>query len=109
MHGGEVQTGELRLKLVSIQHDLPHHQRAQSFLQKRDGLSGLLSRTYLLRALDDEAAFSEWADTTMTVARYELRGPNRLLSERPTILEMLALRRAAQTAAELTAMLLLAL
>jgi serine/threonine-protein kinase len=45
----------------------------------------------------------------MTVARYELRGPNRLVSERPTILEMLALRRAAQRAVELTEMLLLSL
>ena len=45
----------------------------------------------------------------MTVARYELRGPNRLVSERPTILEMLALRRAAQRVVELTEMLLLSL
>ncbi len=109
MHGGEVQTGELRLKLVSFQPDSPHHQRAQAFLGKRDGLTGLLSRTYLLRSLDDEASFSEWAEATMTVARYELRGPNQLVSERPTILEMLALRRAAQRAVELTEMLLLSL
>ena len=45
----------------------------------------------------------------MTVARYELRGPNRLVSERPTILEMLALGRAAQRVVELTEMLLLSL
>ena len=45
----------------------------------------------------------------MSVARYELRGPNRLVSERPTILEMLALRRAAQRVVELTEMLLLSL
>src|SRR5215813_1023327 len=109
MHGGEVQTGELRLKLVSFQPDSPHHQRAQTFLGKRDALTGLLSRTYLLRSLDDEASFAEWSEATMTVARYELRGPNRLVSERPTILEMLALRRAAQRAVELTEMLLLSL
>jgi len=109
MHGGEVQTGELRLKLVSFQPDSPHHQRARAFLNKRDGLTGLLARTHLLWGLDDEAAFSEWAEATMTVARYELRGPNRLVSERPTILEMLALRRAAQRVVELTEMLLLSL
>jgi len=109
MHGGEVQTGELRLKLVSFLPDSLHHQRAQAFLTKRDGLTGLLSRNYLLRSLDDEASFAEWAEATMTVARYELRGPNRLVSERPTILEMLALRRAAQRVVELTEMLLLSL
>jgi serine/threonine-protein kinase len=109
MHGGEVQIGELRLKLVSFPAESPHHQRARAFLAKRDGLSGLLSRTYLLRSLDDEAAFSEWAEATMSVARYELRGPNRLVSERPTILEMLALRRAGQRVVELTEMLLLSL
>jgi len=109
MHGGEVQTGELRLKLVSFHPESPHHQRAKSFLAKRDGLTGLLSRTYLLRSLDDEASFADWCEATMTVARYELRGPNRLVSERPTILEMLALRRAAQRVVELTEMLLLSL
>ena len=109
MHGGEVQTGELRLKLVSFPPESPQHQRAMGFLTKRDGLTGLLSRTYLLRGLDDEASFSEWAEAPMAVARYELRGPNRLVSERPTILEMLALRRAAQRVVELTEMLLLSL
>jgi serine/threonine-protein kinase len=109
MHGGEVQVGELRLKLVSFQADSPQHQRARAFLAKRDGLTGLLSRDYLLRSLDEEAAFAEWTEATMTVARYELRGPNRQVSERPTILEMLALRRAAQRVIELTEMLLLAL
>ena len=43
------------------------------------------------------------------MARYELRGPNRLVSDRPTILEMLALRRAATRVVELTDMLLLSL
>src|SRR5205814_113627 len=109
MHGGEVQTGELRLKLVSFAPESPHHLRAKGFLEKRDGLTGLLTRSYLLRSLDDEASFADWAEATMTVARYELRGPNRLVSERPTILEMLALRRAAQRAVELTEMLLLSL
>lgn len=109
MHGGEVQTGELRLKLVSFQPESLHHLRAKSFLSRRDGLTGLLSRTYLLRSLDDEASFADWSEATMTVARYELRGPNRLVSERPTILEMLALRRAAQRVVELTEMLLLSL
>ena len=43
MHGGEVQTGELRLKLVSFPPESPQHQRAMAFLTKRDGLTGLLS------------------------------------------------------------------
>jgi serine/threonine-protein kinase len=45
----------------------------------------------------------------MAVARYELRGPNRLVSERPTILEMLALRKAAKAVVEQTEHLLLSL
>lgn len=109
MHGGEVQTGELRLKLVSFGEGSPQHSRAKTFLARRDGLTGMLARDYLLRALDDEAAFAEWTEAAFTVARWELRGPNRLVSERPTILEMLALRRAAQRVSELTEMLLLSL
>jgi serine/threonine-protein kinase len=109
MHGGEVQLGELRLKLVSFTRDSPGHKRAQAFLAKRDGLSGLLTRDQLLRALDEEAEFGEWVDQSVTVARYELRGANRVVSDRPTILEMLALRRAATRVVELTDMLLLSL
>jgi len=109
LHGGEVQTGELRLKLVSFQPESPQHKMARAFLAKRDGLTGLLSRTYMLRALADEQAFAEWCDVTMAVARYELRGPNRLVSERPTILEMLALRKAAKAVVEQTEHLLLSL
>jgi serine/threonine-protein kinase len=109
MHGGEVQVGELRFKLVSFQPDSPHHQRARSFLSKRDGLTGLLSRSHLLNALDTEASFADWAEASMIVARYELRGANRIASERPTILEMLALRKAAQRVVELTEVLLLSM
>jgi serine/threonine-protein kinase len=107
MHGVEMQVGEMRLRLVSFAEGSPHHQRARAFLSRRDGLTGLLVRDYLLRSLDEEAAFAEWCDATMTIARYELRGPNRLVSERPTILEMLALRRAAARIVELTEMLML--
>jgi eukaryotic-like serine/threonine-protein kinase len=106
MHGGEVQLGELRLKLVSFAPDSAGHTRAKTYLAKRDGLSGLLSRDQLLKALDEEAEFGDWVDQPVTVARYELRGPNRLVSDRPTILEMLALRRAATRVVELTDMLL---
>jgi serine/threonine-protein kinase len=109
MHGGEVQLGELRLKLVSFARDSAGHKRAQAYLAKRDGLSGLLTRDQLLKGLDEEAEFGEWVDQPVTVARYELRGPNRLVSDRPTILEMLALRRAATRVVELTDMLLLSL
>ena len=109
MHGGEVQLGELRFKLVSFGKDSANHKRARVYLTKRDGLTGLLIREQLLRAVDEEAAFADWVEAPLTIARYELRGPNRLVSERPTILEMLALRRAATRVVELTDMLLLSL
>lgn len=109
IHGGEVQLGELRFKLVSYAKDAPHHRRARTYLSRRDGLTGLLVREQLLRALDEEAAFAEWVEAPLTLARYELRGPNRLVSDRPTILEMLALRKAATRVVELTDMLLLSL
>ena len=109
MHNGEVQLGELRFKLVTFGRDSANHRRARSFLAKRDGLTGLLTRDELLRALDEEGAFGGWVEAPLTLARYELRGPNRLVSDRPTILEMLALRRAATRVVELTDMLLLSL
>lgn len=109
MHGGEVQLGELRLKLVTFAKDSPGHKRARAYLAKRDGLSGLLSRDHVMKALDDEAGFAEWVDAPLSLARYELRGPNRLVSDRPTILEMLAFRRVATRVLELTDMLLLSL
>ena len=109
MHGGEAQVGECRLKLVSFGPDAPPHKRARQYLAKRDGLTGLLVREHLLRAIDEDGLFGDWGEAPMQVARYELRGPNRQVSERPTILEMLALRRAAQRVVELTEMLLLSL
>ena len=109
MHGGEVQLGELRLKLSTYQRESPGHKRARAYLARRDGLTGLLSREQLLKALDEEAEFADWVEAPLTLARYELRGPNRLVSDRPTILEMLALRRAATRVVELTDMLLLSL
>jgi eukaryotic-like serine/threonine-protein kinase len=109
MHGGEVQLGELRFKLVSFQKDSPGHKRARTYLAKRDGLTGLMIREHVLQALEEEAAFATWVEAPLTIARYELNGPNRLVSDRPTILEMLALRRAATRVVELTDMLLLSL
>lgn len=109
MHGGEAQVGELRLKLVSFQPDGPHHRRARQFLAKRDGLTGLLIREHMLKSIDEEAAFADWSEMPFHLARYELRGPNRHVSDRPTILEMLALRKAAQRVIELTETLMLSL
>ena len=109
MHGNEVQFGELRMKLCSFARESPQHKRARTYLAKRDGLTGLLTREQLLKALEEEAAFSEWVDAPLHIARYEIRGPNRLVSDRPTILEMLALRRAATRVVELTDMLVLSL
>jgi serine/threonine-protein kinase len=109
MHGGEVQLGELRFKLVSFARDSTGAARARTYLARRDGLSGLLSRTQLLPAVEEEMAFADWIEAPLTMARYELRSPSRLVSERPTILEMLALRRAATRLVELTDTLLLSL
>jgi serine/threonine-protein kinase len=109
IHGNEAQTGECRLKLVSFPPDSPQHRRARQYLAKRDGLTGLLVREQSLKAIDEDGLFADWAEAPMQVARYELRGPNRQVSERPTILEMLALRRAATRVVELTEMLLLSL
>ena len=109
LHGGEAQVGECRLKLVSFGAESIQHKRARQYLHKRDGLTGLLVREHLLKAIDEDGLFGDWAEAPMEVARYELRGPNRQVSERPTILEMLALRRAAQRVVELTEMLLLSL
>jgi serine/threonine-protein kinase len=109
MHGMDIQLGELRLRLVSFANDSAQHQRARSYLARRDGLTGLLTRDQLVRALNEESAFADWVESPLTIARYQLRGPHQLVSERPTILEMLALRRAATRVVELSDMLLLSL
>lgn len=107
LHGGEVQLGECRVKLVSFHDGSPQHQKARAYLSQRDGLTGLLQRDNFLRWLKDDLVFAEWDGVPLAVARYHVRGPNRHVSDRPTILEMLALRRAAQRVIELTEMLLL--
>jgi serine/threonine-protein kinase len=109
IHGGECQIGEARIKLVSFRPHSRHHKRAQEFCQKRDGLTGLLVRDHLMKATTNECGFAEWYEAPMQVARYELRGPNRQVTDRPTILEMLALRRAAARVVELTEVLLTSL
>ncbi|MBW2523959.1 MAG: protein kinase [Deltaproteobacteria bacterium] len=109
IHGGEGQVGEARIKLVSFGRDSRHHKRARAFLSRRDGLTGLYIRDHLMRAIAAECGFAEWVDAPMQVARYELRGPNRQVSDRPTILEMLAMRRAAGRVLELTELLLTSL
>ncbi len=109
MHGGEIQLGEMRVKLVSFQADSAQHRRARQYLSRRDGLTGLLDPEHMRRHLDEESQFAEWSDVSLTLARYELRGPNRMVSDRPTILEMLALRRVAQRVIELSEMLLVSI
>ncbi|MEZ4442472.1 MAG: FHA domain-containing serine/threonine-protein kinase [Polyangiaceae bacterium] len=109
IHGGECQVGEARIKLVNFRPHSKHHKRAQEFLAARDGLTGLLVKDPLVDAVTNECAFAEWYEAPMQVARYELRGPNRQVTDRPTILEMLALRRAAARVIELTEMLLTSL
>ncbi len=109
IQGGEGQLGEARVKLVNFQPPNKLHARAREFLLKRDGLTGLLVKEHLAAAMLNECEFAEWYEAPMQVARYELRGPSRQLSERPTILEMLAMRRAAARVIELTEMLSTAL
>lgn len=109
IHGGEIQLGELRLKLVTFKANSPYYQQAQQFLKRRDGLTGLLVGDAFLEALDEEGAFANWAEVPLTLARYELISPNRGVSDRPTILELLALRRVAHRCVELTEAMMLAL
>ncbi len=109
LHGGEVQLGECRFKLVSFRPSSPQHEKAREYLSRRDGLTGLLGREPMLRFLEDEVKFAEWDGVPLTVAKYEVKSPNRLVSDRPTILEMLALRRSAQRVIELTEVLLLSI
>ena len=109
MHGGEVQLGELRFKLVSFAKDSVHHRRARVLPRQAGRAHGPPHARPAPQALEEEAAFADWVEAPLSIARYELRGPNRLVSDRPTILEMLALRRAATRVVELTDMLLLSL
>lgn len=109
MHGGEVQLGELRLRLVNFARESPGHQRARAYLGRRDGLTGLLGKDAFMVALEEEVQFCEWVDIPLSVAKYEIRGASTSETERPTILEMLALRRAASRVVELTDLLLLSI
>jgi len=109
LHGGEAQLGECRVKLVSFGAKSPHDERAQAYLARHDGLTGLLHREQLLKSFREELAFAKWTGTPLSVARYHIRGPNRHVSDRPTILEMLALRRVAQRVVELTEMMMISM
>lgn len=109
LHGGEVQLGECRVKLVSFEVNSPQHQRAQEYLRQRGGLTGLMLREMLCEATREELDFAEWDAVPVHLAVYEIRSPNHLVTDRPTILEMLALRRAAQRVIELTEVLLLSI
>ncbi len=109
LHGGEIQFGEMRMKLVSFSQDSPNHRRARAYLERRDGLTGVLSRKVLASALAHDVAFAEWIDAPLTLAYYELKSPEVRPEGKPTILEMLALRRSATRVMELTEMLLLAI
>jgi serine/threonine-protein kinase len=109
IHGGEAQVGECRLKLVTFGSDSLHHAKARRYLSRRDGLTGLLVREQLMKALDEDGLFAEWAEVPMQVAVFELCRQSATSSERPTIIEMLALRRAVKQALEQIEALLLSL
>jgi serine/threonine-protein kinase len=109
LHGAEVQLGECRVKLVSFDVDSPQHRRAQDYLAQRGGLTGLLLRDELRDAAQEELGFAEWDGVPMHLAVYEVRSANHQATDRPTIQEMLALRRAAQRVLELTEVLLLSI
>lgn len=97
VHGDEVQVGDCRLALVSFGPDSIGHRRARQFLHRHDGLTGLLRREALSKALEEEQRFRDWAGAPMTLARYALRG-----RAQPTNVELLALRRVARRIVELT-------
>src|SRR5690606_28951107 len=109
LHGAEAQLGECRVKLVRFASGSLQHERAQEYLRGHDGLTGLLHRQQLMKSLGEEVAFARWTGTTFSLARYHIRGPSRASNERPTILEMLALRRVAQRVVELTEMMMIAM
>jgi len=109
LHGAEAQLGECRVKLVSFTEGSPQHDRARMHLHSYDGLTDLLHRVQLLRYLGDEVGFARWTGTNLCLARYHIRGPTRQSDERPTILEMLALRRVAQRVVELTEMMMISM
>src|SRR6478736_5260364 len=109
LHGAEAQLGECRVKLVSFTEGSPQHDRARMHLHNYDGLTDLLHRVQLLRYLGDEVGFARWTATNLYLARYHIRGPTRQSDERPTILEMLALRRVAQRVVELTEMMMISM
>ncbi len=109
LHGGEVQLGECRVKLVSFDADSPQHARAMDYLEARDGLTGLLLPDEFRAATREEISFAEWDGVPVHMAIYEIRSSGQVTSDRPTILEMLAMRRAAQRVMELTEVLLLSI
>jgi eukaryotic-like serine/threonine-protein kinase len=109
LHGAEAQLGECRVKLVSFPSGSPQHERARVYLQRHDGLTGLLHREHFLKAIGEELSYAKWTGSSMSLARYQIRGPTRSDSERPTILEMLALRRVATRIVELTEMMMIAM
>jgi serine/threonine-protein kinase len=106
LHGGEVQLGECRVKLVNFAAGSVQHQRSRAYLERYDGLTGLLRRDRFVEAVDDECAFARWMSVPMCVAKYRIQGPGRSVTSRPTIPEMLAMRRVAQRVVELTEMML---
>jgi serine/threonine protein kinase len=109
MHSGEVQLGELRLKLVGFEPGSRRHRRAMDFLARRDGLTGLLTRARLELAIAEECLFSDWAEQALSVARLEISSPKEPASPRPTITELLGLRQAATRVVEIVDNLLLSL
>jgi serine/threonine protein kinase len=109
MHGNEVQLGECRVKLVNFIDGSPQHARAKDYLHRFDGLTGLLLPHQFQAALEEELGFANWAAVPLSLAKYRVVGPNRAAGGRPTILEMLAVRRAAQRVVELTETLLLSI
>jgi serine/threonine protein kinase len=61
MHGGEAQVGECRLKLVSFQIDSAAPQARAPVPREARRPHRPLVREHLLKAIDEEAAFADWA------------------------------------------------
>jgi len=103
------QLGECRIKLVSFDASSPQHNRAQEYLRQREGSTGLFVFPEFTLAMEEELKFAQWGSYPLTLAHYEIRGAHRLADARPTIVEMLALRRAAQRVVEITETLLVSI
>lgn len=107
-HGHEIQLGEMRMMLVGFTDGSPRHAAARRWISRRDPLTSLLNEESLGRGMEQDARFSDWSDIPMVRATFRVDSRLARKDERPSILELLALRRVARRVVELTHNFLLA-